>query len=67
MENKDIKDVGKRMNQMITLQQEFDLSFKLLQRGLGELQKIDYANDFYFCFCLFFVPSINPFTIDFNS
>lgn len=48
MENKDIKDVGKRMSQMITLQQEFDLSFKLLRRGLGELQKIDYANDFYF-------------------
>ena len=48
MENKSIKDIGKRMNQMITLQQEFDLSFKLLRRGLGELQKIDYANDFYF-------------------
>lgn len=48
MGNKSIKDIGKRMNQMITLQQEFDLSFKLLRRGLGELQKIDYANDFYF-------------------
>ena len=48
MGNKSIKDIGKRMNQMITLQQEFDLSFKLLRRGLGELQNIDYANDFYF-------------------
>ena len=40
--------IGKRLDQKIVLQQEFDLSFKLLRRGLGELQKIDYANDFYF-------------------
>lgn len=48
MVNKDLRKIGKRMGQMITLQQEFDLSFKLLRRGLCELQKIDYANDFYF-------------------
>ncbi len=48
MGNSDLSRIGERVDQMITLQQEFDLSFKLLRRGLGELQKIDYANDFYF-------------------
>ena len=48
MKNNDLSRIGERIDQMTTLQQEFDLSFKLLRRGLGELQEIDYANDFYF-------------------
>ena len=48
MKNNDLSRIGERMDQLITLQQELDLSFKLLRRGLGELQKIDYTNEFYF-------------------
>lgn len=48
VKNNDLSKIGERMDQLITLQQEFDLSFKLLRRGLGELQKNDYANGFYF-------------------
>lgn len=39
---------GKRLDYIFTLQQEFTLSYKLVCKGLGELQKIDYNNDFYF-------------------
>lgn len=33
---------------IFTLQQEFELSYKLIRKGLGELQKTGYSNDFYF-------------------
>ena len=41
-------EIGKRMDYISTLQQEFSLSYKLVRKGLGELHKIDYSNDFYF-------------------
>ena len=40
--------IGEKMDRISTLQQEFDLSYKLVCKGLGELQKINYSNDFYF-------------------
>ena len=40
--------VREKVDYIFTLQQEFDLSYKLVCKGLGELQRIDYSNDFYF-------------------
>lgn len=40
--------IGEKLDRVSTLQQEFELSYKLVCKGLGELQKIDYSNDFYF-------------------
>ena len=40
--------IGEKMDRISTLQQELDLSYKLVCKGLGELQKINYSNDFYF-------------------
>ena len=39
--------IGEKMDRISTLQQELDLSYKLVCKGLGELQKINYSNDFY--------------------
>lgn len=41
-------EIREKVDRISTLQQEFDLSYKLVCKGLGELQKIDYSNDFYF-------------------
>lgn len=40
--------VREKVDYIFTLQQEFELSYKLVCKGLGELQRIDYSNDFYF-------------------
>ncbi|MBQ8265156.1 MAG: hypothetical protein IJY95_00945 [Bacteroides sp.] len=41
-------EIGNNVDYISTLQQEFELSYKLIRKGLGNLQKIDYSNDFYF-------------------
>ncbi len=43
-----MSEIGEKLDRVSTLQQEFELSYKLVCKGLGELQKIDYSNDFYF-------------------
>ena len=43
-----MSEIGEKVDRVSTLQQEFDLSYKLVCKGLGELQRIDYSNDFYF-------------------
>lgn len=39
---------AQKVDYVSSLQQEFELSYKLICKGLGELQKIEYVNDFYF-------------------
>lgn len=39
---------AQKVDYVFTLQQEFELSYKLVRKGFGELQKIEYVNDFYF-------------------
>ena len=39
---------AQKVDYVYTLQQEFELSYKLVRKGFGELQKIEYVNDFYF-------------------
>lgn len=41
-------EIGRNVDCAFTLREEFELSCKLIRKGLGELQKIDYSNDFYF-------------------
>ena len=39
---------AQKVDYVFTLQQEFELSYKLVRKGFGELQKIECVNDFYF-------------------
>lgn len=52
---------GEKVSNVFILQQEFELSYKLVFKGLGELQKMDYNNDFYFLPLLLLAQGIERF------